>query len=714
MVGGGILALAGVAFAVSGPSAILAFVLNGLIALITALSFAEMAAANPQNGGTYTYAKKVFTVQVAFGVGWVVWFASLVAAVLYALGFGAFAMFALQQVPHETVSGLFNKPVMATVLGLGALVFYTLQLLRSNGGGGAFANIAKLSVFAILIAGGLAATIQMPFGEIKGSFEPFFGGGFTGLLAAMGFTFIALQGFDLIASAAGEIKKPEKTIPKAMIATIAVGLTIYLPLLFVVMSAGIPSGESVMAMSAENPETIIAIAAQNFLGAFGFWFVLVAGIFSMLSALQANLFAASRIALSMANDRTLSHHLAVIHKEKGTPVPAILVTAGIVGVLILVLPDVAAAGAASSLIFLITFALGNIIMMLMRSRSFAKSETFRVPFFPYLPIIGMLACFGLAFFQAVAVPAAGIISLIWLTLGSVLFVSFFVQRARVMDATDEALDPEIVRLRGLQPLVLLPISNPANAESMVFVANALAPPVVGRVLLLSIVTPSDDGSELERRLTNNRDAMQQALMASFDSGMRPDALTTIANEPWEEIERVTKVHQCRSMLLGLSSLSDLQTTDNLERLIQRVRCDVVVFRQPYPGWKISQARKVLIPVAGHQSHDALRARVAASLWRTVQPEFTFVQIMPPGTSEKDQQSQLMSLERFAGRIIPQKSDCRIILSGNVRETLVELTDSHDLVIMGLGKSGANNKVFGQIPIEMAEKTDTALIFISHK
>lgn len=714
MVGGGILALAGVAFAVSGPSAILAFVLNGLIALITALSFAEMAAANPQNGGTYTYAKKVFTVQVAFGVGWVVWFASLVAAVLYALGFGAFAMFALQQVPHETVSGLFSKPVMATVLGLGALVFYTLQLLRSNGGGGAFANIAKLSVFAILIAGGLATTIQMPFGEIKGSFEPFFGGGFTGLLAAMGFTFIALQGFDLIASAAGEIKKPEKTIPKAMIATIAVGLTIYLPLLFVVMSAGIPTGESVMALSAENPETIIAIAAQNFLGAFGFWFVLVAGIFSMLSALQANLFAASRIALSMANDRTLSHHLAVIHKEKGTPVPAVLATAGIVGILILVLPDVAAAGAASSLIFLITFALGNIIMMLMRSRSFAKSETFRVPFFPYLPIIGMLACFGLAFFQAVAVPAAGIISLIWLILGSVLFVSFFVQRARVMDATDEALDPEIVRLRGLQPLVLLPISNPANAESMVFVANALAPPVVGRVLLLSIVTPSDDGSELERRLTNNRDAMQQALMASFDSGMRPDALTTIANEPWEEIERVTKVHQCRSMLLGLSSLSDLQTTDNLERLIQRVRCDVVVFRQPYPGWKISQARKVLIPVAGHQSHDALRARVAASLWRTVQPEFTFVQIMPPGTSEKDQQSQLMSLERFAGRIIPQKSDCRIVVSGTVRETLVDLTDSHDLVIMGLGKSGANNKVFGQIPIEMAEKTDTALIFISHK
>jgi basic amino acid/polyamine antiporter, APA family len=98
MVGGGILALAGVAFAVSGPSAILAFILNGAIAFITALSFAEMASANPQSGGTYTYAKKALSLQVAFGVGWIVWFASLVAAVLYALGFGAFAVFALQQI----------------------------------------------------------------------------------------------------------------------------------------------------------------------------------------------------------------------------------------------------------------------------------------------------------------------------------------------------------------------------------------------------------------------------------------------------------------------------------------------------------------------------------------------------------------------------------------------------------------------------------------
>lgn len=714
MVGGGILALAGVAFAASGPSAILAFVLNGLIAFVTVLSFAEMASANPQSGGTYTYAKKALSLQVAFGVGWIVWFASLVAAVLYALGFGAFAIFAIQQIPAGGFDELVNIRILPVLLALAAIAFYAFRLTRSTGDGGAFVNIGKLLVFAILIAGGLAALIQTPFTHITQSLDPFFSEGFSGVIAAMGYTFIAFQGFDLIGSAAGEIKKPEKTIPKAMIGTLVVGLAIYLPLLFVMMTVGVEPGDSITAMSIENPETVLAVAAQNYLGAFGFWLVLIAGIFSMLSALQANLFAASRIALKMASDRTLTHHLSNIHVEYGTPVTAIYVTSGIVALLVLILPDVAAAGAASSLIFLITFALGHVIMILMRKRSYLERKTFRAPFFPALPISGLVACVGLALFQAIVVPAAGLISLFWLIAGTVLFVTFFVKRAEAIEASEQALDPNLVRLRGLSPLVLLPISNPANAESMVFVANALAPPVVGRVLLLSIVMPSKEKDDLRNRLATNRDVSEHALRASFESGLRPDSLTTIADHPWEEIERVAKVHNCRSLLLGLSKLNDLQTTQNLEKLVRNVKADVVVFRQPYSGWKITEAQKVLIPVAGFSSHDPLRARVAASLWRASQPEFKFVQILPHGTPFEVVQKNQVKLSRFAGRIIPGKVEAKVILNDNVQEELIKQTAKHDLIIMGLAKAGAQEKTFGTIPLALAGKTDTALIFISKK
>lgn len=715
MVGGGILALAGVAFATTGPSAVLAFLLNGIIAFITALSFAEMAAANPQSGGTYTYAKKALTLKVAFGVGWIVWFASLVAAVLYALGFGAFAIFALEQLwPGDT--GWLSRSATPVLLALAALGFYAFKLSRSSAGGGDLANIGKLAVFAILIAGGLAVAVQTPFSELQNSVQPFFSDGFTGLIAAMGYTFIALQGFDLIGSAAGEIKEPEKNIPRAMMGTLTVGLAIYVPLLFVVMTVGIPAGASVTEVSAANPETIVAIAAENYLGPFGFWLVMIAGIFSMLSALQANVFAASRVAFTMANDRTLSHQLSYVSSKHGTPVMAVLITAGLAAVLILLLPDVAAAGAASSLIFLITFALGHLIAMLMRKRSFQGSKTFQVPFYPVLPIIGMTACIGLALFQAVAEPAAGVITLVWLLIGAGLFLAFFIGKAQVMDAAEQALNPDLVRLRGLSPLVLLPIANPANAQSMVFVANALAPPVVGRVLLLSIVIPPDESSPpmVQQQLEGTQNALQQALMASIRANMRPDALTTIAREPWQEITRVVKEHNCRSILLGLSSLSETQTTENLEQMIQQVSCDVVVFRQPSVGWDVTQARRVLIPVGGFSDHDALRARIAGSLWRASQPEMHFIQMMPADASAADLKRSEKRLKRFASRLIPGPITAEVLPEADHRGRLLRLAKEHDLVILGLGDARKGRRVFGDISLSLARETNTALIFISHK
>jgi hypothetical protein len=130
--------------------------------------------------------------------------------------------------------------------------------------------------------------------------QPFFTAGFVGLIQAMGYTFIALQGFDLIAAVGGEVRDPSKTLPRAMILSLAIALIIYLPLLFVIATVGTPIGHAINTAAADNPEGIVATAAQQFLGPFGYWLVIVAAVLSMFSALQANLFAASRIARAMA------------------------------------------------------------------------------------------------------------------------------------------------------------------------------------------------------------------------------------------------------------------------------------------------------------------------------------------------------------------------------------------------------------------------------
>ena len=132
----------------------------------------------------------------------------------------------------------------------------------------------------------------------------------------MGYTFISLQGFDLIAAIAGEVKNPEKNVPRAMMLSLGIALAIYLPLLFVIATAGILPGQNIAQMSRGNPETIMADAVQNYLGPVGYWLIMVAAILAMLSALRANLLAASRIALTMARDRALPRHLEKISKSR--------------------------------------------------------------------------------------------------------------------------------------------------------------------------------------------------------------------------------------------------------------------------------------------------------------------------------------------------------------------------------------------------------------
>ena len=237
IIGGGILVLAGAAFSAAGPGAIIAFLLNGAIAIITALSFAELSAAFPESGGPYVYSKKVLNIRAAFAVGWLVWFATMVASVLYALGAGHFITLLMQGVLEmfpgsygEWISGEWASAGIAVL----AIVVYSASLINKPGGGGAFANIGKIIVFSILILGGVWALSKESPGSIGGDLSPFLPFGVLGVVQAMGYTFITLHGFELIAAVAGEVKNPRKTIPRAMIISLLIAIAIYVPLIFIV------------------------------------------------------------------------------------------------------------------------------------------------------------------------------------------------------------------------------------------------------------------------------------------------------------------------------------------------------------------------------------------------------------------------------------------------------------------------------------------------
>ena len=719
IVGGGVLVLAGVAFASAGPAAVLAFALNGVVGYLTAMSIAEMSTAFPESGGAYTFAKKVLSVRAAFAVGWVLWFAYIVAGVLYALSFGAFASIAIGGVvdafgasPPDWLHGRGMALLLATL----ATGLYSLGLVRKEAGGGGAPTVGKVVLLGLLILAGVFGLMRQPVGESLDTLDPFLVGGAGGLLAAMGFTFISIQGFEMISAIAGEVREPRRTIPRAMFLSLAVSLAIYLPLLFVIATAGIEPGQHISQLAEAHPDTVAAIAARRFLGEPGYWMVVVAIVLATLSALHANLLTASRVALAMATDRALPEVLKQRHAARGTPIMAIYATALTVVAILFMVPDLAGAGAAASLIFLVAFTLSHLTAYLARRRGGLPDGAFRTPAFPLIPVAGGLACAGLAVFQAVVVPSAGSIALIWLGLGVILYVALFKTRAETADASAEALDPRLTRLRGKSPLVLLPIANPKNARSLVEVANALAPTEFARVLLLTIVRAPKEGSgDPLAQLDDAQQAVRQALLASYSAGHAPEALITAAARPWAEIRRVAEEHDCGSLLIGLSAEGDAPLDRELEDLINEVDCDVAVMRAP-EDWRVGTARRVLVPVGGRGEEHELRARVLATLCREVPREIRFLTVMSPTAGEEEVANQIRTVSRVADLNIPGlASRVEVVRSEDPSAAILAEAASSDLLILGLRQSrSTGRKVFGKVTLRIARSAPCAVILLSRR
>ena len=580
--------------------------------------------------------------------------------------------------------------------------------MRSAAGGGQWATVGKVVVFLVVIAGGFWVLVFHPPGvdELTARFRPFLERGGQGLVQAMGYTFIALQGFDLIAAVGGEVKRPERTIPRAMLLSLAAALVIYLPLLFLIVAVGTP-GQPIAAAAEQDPEILVAVAARNILGPTGYWLIIVAGVLSMLSALQANLLAASRFARTMASDRTLPRRFDRLATGSGTPIPAIYLTAVTVAFVLVAVPDVAAAGAMASLIFLSSFALAHGIAYLVRRRA-GDGSAFRTPAFPLVPAVGGFSCLALAMFQSVAVPSAGALAAMWLGLGAVLYMTQLAPGARVVDASAEALDPQLLRLRGRSPLVLVPIANPASAATLMTMADALAPHSVARVLLLSVVRPPEEwaGGDLPPQLIDAQSILGGALSTALEADLRPEALITVSDDPWGEITRVAERYRCDSLVLGVGHLGESLMTGPLEKLMSRVEGEVVILRAP-SDWKLDQVRKVLVPAGGRRDQSAVRARLIGNLCRAGAREVTYLRVLPAATDSTTERHARRELKKLARDEAPRVSTASVTLRDDMITEVVERAADSDLLILGLQRLGRRRKVFGKTVLEIAQRTPPA-------
>jgi basic amino acid/polyamine antiporter, APA family len=729
IIGGAPFVLAGAAFAAAGPSALLAVALDGALALLGGFALAELGARFPRSGGAYMFTQRVLGLESAFAVGWLLLFGSLAAAAVFALGFASFALAMVEATitsfdPAHASAATAASPAARVALAILAIVAYGARGWRRPRRPPALLTLAKVVGMAGIGAAGLVALGVRP-AAIEGVLGTFFVGGAIGVAQAMGMLFIAFQGFVLLSASAGELRDPARTLPRATLVTIAVATGLYLPLFLVTATVGLPPGRGLVEFALATDATMVAEGAERYLGALGFWWVAFTAVLATLTALEAQLAAASRLARSMARDRTLPRWLAR-SGPAGVPQRAVAAATAVAAALVLALPEVRTAGVAAGLIFLTVLSLAQLLALLVRRRSETASLPYRAPGAPLSLWLGGTAAAIVALVNAVTVPQAGVVVLAWLLLGALLFIAALKTQARALDAELEGAEPDVVALRGRRPLILTPIANPANAEALVSVAHALAPPRVGRVTLLHIVSPGLGASGAQPRrhgvatapatlpgLATAQRVLGSSLEAAVALGLSPQALTTLADDPWEEIARVARTLDCEGLLLGLSDLGDAATLARLDELLNRVRSDVVVLRAP-PGWRLERCRRVVVPFAGRADQERLRARVLGSLARVADPEVEIVRLLPQGTDPDACRRAQRQLERLVEGRELGRVRCVAEPTADAAAALVLRAAGADLLVLGMPRHDADQHALGAFAATVAAGTPvTCAVMLIH-
>ncbi|MGH7572151.1 MAG: APC family permease, partial [Gemmatimonadota bacterium] len=388
MIGAGIFVLTGIAAGEAGPALILAFALNGVVTLLTGMVYAELGSAIPEAGGGYLWVKEGMPAWNAFMAGWMSWFAHAVAGSLYALGFGAYLELMLDEF-GVSLLGLTGEPLQKGLAVGVALLFVGINFkgVSETGKVGNLVTIGKIGILGIFVVSGLVAVFRNP--EFLDKLTPFAPHGMGGILIAMGLTFIAFEGYEIIAQAGEEVKNPRENIPKAVFLSLAIVIPIYMLVAFTALTAVSPAtGEPTWQWLGLHAELGLAEAARQFMP-LGMTLLLVGGILSTMSALNATTFSSTRVSFAMGRDRNLPDLFGRIHEATRTPFLALLCSGALIIFMAVVIPieDVAAA---ADVMFLLLFLQVNIAVITIRKKYGDKlNYGYLMPFHPVLPVINM-------------------------------------------------------------------------------------------------------------------------------------------------------------------------------------------------------------------------------------------------------------------------------------------------------------------------------------
>ena len=386
IIGGGIFVVTGIVAHYAGSALIVSMIIAGVIAFITALSFAKLTAWQPVEGSVYEYGRQLVSPYAGFLAGWMWMVANTFTGAAVSLGFAYYLTAAFPSLPTGLV---------AAVLCLG---FTGLNLIgaRESAGVNNILVAIKLAILGFFVVFGV-------FHVSAGNFIPFVPLS-SGVLYGTFFIFFAYGGFARVAVVAEEVKDAKRNVPRAMLLSLGISMAIYVLVGLVAVGllghvglAGSPSP-----LSAAIGATGNSLAVQ---------IVSVGGLVATASVLLTSILGVSRMAYSMARRNDLPSALARLHSRFLTPYYAILFIGVLMAVLVLFV-DLTRVVAISTFALLFYYSITNIAAYKLKT----GDKRHRV-----MPLLGLATCLLLLSFIFLASPDAWIVGVIFLVAGTAYY-----------------------------------------------------------------------------------------------------------------------------------------------------------------------------------------------------------------------------------------------------------------------------------------------------
>ena len=723
-IGTTIFLLVGPGFAITGPSLLLAFFLNFLVTLLTAMAYMELGSAFPETGGGYLWIRRSMRDPWGFLGGWLSWFGHCIVASFYIFGFGLGAVVALETVLGEPDLHLFGLDEggltkLFAVLAAGAFVALNYRGTKITGRSETAVTMTLLAVVVAFIVFALAAILRGG-GLPPANLTPFFQGDsafaqFIALLGAMGFTFIVFEGYEIIAQTGEETKDPEKNIPRAVF--IVIGLSTVIFILVALGAIGVAGscvatspGDACLLVQTPggiegNNNAIADIAARVM--PYGLYVVVIGIVLGALAAINSLIFSSSRVSFAMGRDGTLPKSFGRLHPRKRTPHVSIAASGLLIIGMTLTL-DINTVAASADIMFLLLFLLVNWAVIVLRRTMPDVKRSYRMPLFPLIPLAGIASKGIIALSLWAYEPQAWFIALGWIGLG--LAVHYVHSKKEGVATFTKAVEAILPAARE-RYRILLPLEDFDRTELVDFAALVAQVEDAQLTLLHVVEVPSTLPIDAIDRLYVGevRWNLGKLRRRAEELGARASARVEVSHRVFETILENVKEDETDLLILGWKGgwRKGRILGGNVDRFVQEAPCDVVVFKSA--GLKERPARILVMNAPEwHVSYATGYAILLAKKHKSTITIFSAVQTDREMEQEKGYSARLAAMCSTHGVPFEEK----LLKTRNIVDAVVAEAASYDLVVLGASSEWRLTQfAFGPMQDQIARRTTVPTLMV---